>query len=131
MGNFLTCPVNETKCPVTKCPENKCQVTKCPENKCPEMKEGDLYTVNGWFEGSTNSHMHIPVNNVSECRQIADWNKDRLGLTSYTYRRQSHPQDNAKNTCILRQVQGDNFIEDPHHVSGCIDNTKNVLKRCV
>lgn len=120
MGNLLN-----KQCPQTTCPPRN----QCSQNQCPSMKENNLNTVDGWFRGSTNSHMNIPAYNASQCREIATWNKHK-GVISYTYRKNTHPQNNAKNTCILRTVQGADLEENMHHISGCVDNTKNPMNGC-
>lgn len=121
--------LSESKCKTNypdicnvKCPAPK----KCPAEKtCPEKKD-NLNTVDGYLHGGRNIvNGLIPVKNVNQCRQIAQWNE---GI-GYHYRNENHPQ--YPNTCAIKAEMGSGELEAINeHQSGCVDTTKNVMDGC-
>jgi len=94
--------------------ESKKKCTTC--DSCPLKKYKETEYGVGWIEKKIRKKNAgaIPVQNVEQCRQIAEWNKEK-NIVAFNYREKTHPNKNFRNTCeLLTEVNGTTNKEDNH-----------------
>lgn len=108
---------------------------ECPvivPDKCPSE---NIKTEKGVSYGGATYGVAVRyhTNNIYECATLAKWNKGN-GVVQYTYRDETHPEEQWRNTCTLKtDIKSPVVLKKQKNsiYSGCVDSTKTLKNKCI